>query len=73
MTSIGTARAVPHAPQIHVHNSTPRNTASALMRSALPISAGVSSQPSSDVDQNSAARHLERLCDATALDQPDDE
>ena len=49
---MGTARSVPQARQIYVYSSRPRKTVSALMRSALPISGGVSSQPSSEVMTN---------------------
>ena len=45
ITNMGTARIVPHAPQIHVHNSTPRKTTTTCIRSALPISAGFSNHP----------------------------
>jgi hypothetical protein len=50
------------APQIQVHSRSPRNTASALMRSALPVNGGVRSQPSSDV-MTSAAPAICCACD----------
>src|SRR5688572_20301114 len=46
---IGTASTVPQGPQIHVQTSTPMNTTTTCIRSALPSSSGSSTQPSSDV------------------------
>src|SRR5688572_466675 len=65
-TSIGTASTVPHAPHTQVHNINPRKTTSALIRSALPISGGVSSHPSSVVMTSAAPD----ICSAWLMPPP---
>ena len=61
ITNIGTARIVPQAPQTHVQSSTPRNTTTTCMCSALPNNGGVNNQPSSEVIDQRRSRYLDGL------------